>query len=112
MNHETKSHLQESMIELERRDGKSILVQTFHANLLDPLKVSSADIKNRIEQNQEIFKKIGKDYYYKELVGKVVLLSRNGFLKNGDERYYFNSSDEIGIAIKNIAEYYSIKNEN
>lgn len=81
------------------------LVKTYnHANL-KKVEWSSGEIDKALANKMEIFIKIGENFSFKELVGKIVLLS-----KKGDNRYLFNPDDEVAISIVNIEEYY-VKNK-
>jgi hypothetical protein len=95
-----------------RKDNKVLVVNTYNGNLLNEIKISNSELEQRILNKEDIYVEIGSGYFYKELVGKHVLLTRVGYTTNNDIRLYFNTDNEVAIGIKNVKAYFVLRKMN
>lgn len=80
-------------------------VCTYNLNIKNIVKIPFSSVYKAYTNKEKIFIKIGKEYSFKELVGKIVLLSRINKVTDTVTRYYFNEGREVAIGEKNI-EYF------
>lgn len=90
--------------------NKNRVVSTYKKTFLESVTLSEKEIRDALANNVPLYIKVGSDYSYKELSGKIVLLSRIGQTTTGAIRYYFNKDDEVSISEKNIVEIFTERN--